>query len=437
MSPSAAFRLLVLPFLLAAAACSPGPPTPAPSPTPPPLVDRIAYIGNDSDLYTVRADGSDRRRLTGGSVMQPVRFSVGPVPQTGRRVYAWPTWAPGSGSLAVSWVTTGSETLVRMGIDVVDPLTGRPTTVYENAPARAPRVIAAEAPHYASWSSDGTRLAILAQTASGLEAFVARVDEPGTVSDLASGTPLYMAWAPDRPKLLLHVAGDLVLADPDSLTDPSPNLAEESSAYRVPGWSADGTRMAYVAPAPGGGNALFVADASGEDARAVADVGEQAALVWSPAGDRIALADSDDGVAPYFAALKIVEPASGSVRTVTTDRVLAFFWSGDGAQIAYVTVDLARRAIAWKVVAVPEGEPRRLVDFAPSAAFFGMLSFFDQYAPSHSVWSPSGDRLVFAGRVTERGADADGKDRVYVLDAEGVEPPREIARGSLAFWSWN
>ena len=114
-----------------------------------------------------------------------------------------------------------------------------------------------------------------------------------------------------------------------------------------------------------------------------------------------------------------------------------FFWSGDGNRIAYVALDLARRAIAWKVVDAAGGEPVPLVDFAPSAAFFGMISFFDQYAASHSVWSPSNDRLVFAGHVTRGGAAPDGDDRVYVLDADGVEEPREIAKGSLAFWSWN
>jgi hypothetical protein len=44
---------------------------------------------------------------------------------------------------------------------------------------------------------------------------------------------------------------------------------------------------------------------------------------------------------------------------------------------------------------------------------------------------------VFAGHVTRGGAAPDGDDRVYVLDADGVEEPREIAKGSLAFWSWN
>ncbi len=437
MDPSAAFRLLALPLLLTAAACSPAPASPTPTPAPPPIVDRIAYIGSHTQLYTIRGDGSDRLMLTGGPVMRQASFSVGPAAQAGDQAYAWPTWAPDSGSLAVSWVSAGPEALVRMGIDIVDPLTGDAVTVFENALATAPRLIAAEAPHYAAWSSDGARLAILAQTASGLEAFVARVDEPGTVTDVASGAPVHMVWAPDRPTLLLHVSGDLFLADATSPTERSPSLAEESLAYRVPSWSWDGTRMAYVAAAAAGGNAVFVADANGENAREVADVGARAALVWSPAGDRIALTDSDDRAAPYFASLKIVETDSGSIRTLTSEPVLAFFWSGDGNRIAYVALDLARRAIAWKVVDAAGGEPVPLVDFAPSAAFFGMISFFDQYTASHSVWSPSNDRLVFAGHVTRGGAAPDGDDRVYVLDADGVEEPREIAKGSLAFWSWN
>ena len=70
-----------------------------------------------------------------------------------------------------------------------------------------------------------------------------------------------------------------------------------------------------------------------------------------------------------------------------------------------------------------------------------MLSFFDQYAYSHSPWSPDGTRLVTAGRTgpvaERRNGEAAAGARVYVLDAVGEEPPREIAQGGMAVWSWN
>ena len=84
---------------------------------------------------------------------------------------------------------------------------------------------------------------------------------------------------------------------------------------------------------------------------------------------------------------------------------------------------------------------RELFRFRPSGEVFTMLSFFDQYAYSHSPWSPDSTRLVVAGAqgpVEERrnGHTPSGA-RVYVLDAVGDAPPLEIAGGGVAFWSWN
>ena len=91
---------------------------------------------------------------------------------------------------------------------------------------------------------------------------------------------------------------------------------------------------------------------------------------------------------------------------------------------------------------VPEDvESRELFRFRPSGEVFTMLSFFDQYAYSHSPWSPDGTRLVVAGSegpVAERrnGHTPTGAS-IFVLDAVGDAPPAEIAQGNVAFWSWN
>ena len=70
-----------------------------------------------------------------------------------------------------------------------------------------------------------------------------------------------------------------------------------------------------------------------------------------------------------------------------------------------------------------------------------MLSFFDQYAYSHSPWSPDSSRLVMAGSegpvAERRNGHTPTGSRIYVLDAVGDASPQEIAQGSVAFWSWN
>ena len=70
-----------------------------------------------------------------------------------------------------------------------------------------------------------------------------------------------------------------------------------------------------------------------------------------------------------------------------------------------------------------------------------MLSFFDQYAYSHSPWSPDGTKLVVAGTMQRTPGRRNGQtpttDRVFVLEVTGAASPRDIAAGTLAVWSWN
>ena len=86
-------------------------------------------------------------------------------------------------------------------------------------------------------------------------------------------------------------------------------------------------------------------------------------------------------------------------------------------------------------------EASELFRFRPSGEVFTMLSFFDQYAYSHSPWSPDSSRLVMAGSegpvAERRNGHTPTGSRIYVVDAVGDASPQEIAQGSVAFWSWN
>ena len=120
---------------------------------------------------------------------------------------------------------------------------------------------------------------------------------------------------------------------------------------------------------------------------------------------------------------------------------MAFYWSPNGKTIAWVALDREEQAFAWKVAPSSGASVRRLARFQPSTEMLDMLSFFDQYAYSHSPWSPDSAHLVVAGGLlptfSRRNGETPTGDRIFVLDAVGAAAPLEIAAGTLAFWSWN
>ena len=98
----------------------------------------------------------------------------------------------------------------------------------------------------------------------------------------------------------------------------------------------------------------------------------------------------------------------------------------DGSRIARIAVS---GPAAWEAVDPATGETRLLTGFTPTGDFLTHLQFFDQFAPSHQIWSADSAKLLFAG-VIEEGADP----QVWIVDAIGNEAPRAVAEGRLAFW---
>ena len=83
-----------------------------------------------------------------------------------------------------------------------------------------------------------------------------------------------------------------------------------------------------------------------------------------------------------------------------------------------------------------------MVDFIPSIDQLTIFQFFDQYAYSHSPWSPDSRSLVFAGKLADEavpvsatlGVARQGSNIIVV----GTDPDpltQTIAEGILGFWS--
>jgi TolB protein len=221
-------------------------------------------------------------------------------------------------------------------------------------------------------------------------------------------------------------------------------MLSNSQGFRVPAFSPDGQWLAYARQTESG-NALFIVQVDDLDRPTrLTDVGAVSAFMWSPTGEELAVADFPETNTAAFQRLRVVSAGSGEERTVTEEPLLAFYWSPDGRRIAWVGLEREQQTFEWKVSSVVPGamgEGRSLFNFHPTREVFTMLSFFDQYAYSHSPWSPDSSHLVVAGTermpFERRNGHTPTGARVFVLDAESDAPPRDISEGTLAFWSWN
>jgi dipeptidyl aminopeptidase/acylaminoacyl peptidase len=324
-------------------------------------------------------------------------------------------------------------------------------------------------PFYLYWTPDGRLLSFLTTEPAGIALRVAAADGSGPPSGgdgagvIRIGAPLYFDWV-DPGRLLVHVGigpdafvGE-VAPDGTSVAPAVPGTGNFRSAIV----SRDGRYVAYVHSVDTTSGEIVVAARDGSTRRPLPVFGS-AAFVFDPTGDRLASIASgqpvaDDGAFPV-GPLRLVDAASGAVRTLLDGSVVSFFWSPDGRTIAALRLaqpgDEPVTAEAGIVLAAAggpappaagpvqaEGVAARLafVDVATGAVrservvrlgadFVNqLLPYFDQYALSHRLWSPDGASILLPL------VDADGTGRLYVVPADGTTP-RPIANGVKGFWS--
>ena len=400
------------------------------------LVNRIAFIDNNGDLSLVNPDGTEQRRVTGDA-------RAGLLSQALERgdSYSWPTWSADGTRVAFSRVSIGGSG-PGLSVQVFDVASGQTSTVYTN---EIPAPVADGTPHYLYWSPDSMRLSLLAPTQQGLSLAVKDMGSGGDAPVVANGAPLYFNWAADSRRLAIH-SGDRV-----TLRELGPGSAEERVAvdsfnFRAPAISPDGVHLAFGAIVGGieGVYLTSIAAAASEAPTLLVETQGLTAFAWSPDGSTLAVAEQAQRGVPVFNRLSLLAPDGSLSATVVDEQVLAFFWSPVGDNIAWVGVNPQTRSMDLSVVPVDagqvEGKSRSLFQFSPTGEMFTLLSFFDQYAYSHSLWAPDGSALVVAGTEGPEPARRNGSGphggQVFVVDVSTGEA-RRIASGKLAVWSWN
>jgi hypothetical protein len=173
------------------------------------------------------------------------------------------------------------------------------------------------------------------------------------------------------------------------------------------------------------------------------------AMLFDPTGDTMAAigpTDPDQAAAGFpLGPVRLIDAATGEVRTLLDGLVVSFWWSPDGSTIAALRVQPVAEAGASLVpqpqpsagaetevrllfVDVASGEVRADPVVRPAPRFVTqVLAYFDQYTLSHRVWAPDSSSLVLP-EVTDRGIT-----QLMVHFPDG-RPPVAL-EGEIGFWS--
>ena len=389
------------------------------APTPEPGVNLIAYATTDGQIRTVSPDGSSQVKIS---------------PDAG--FFTWPIWSPDGTAVAFSGSSSGSDLQGRLRLYVYYIGDQEPAVLYTNEPGLGP--ILNGMPHYPIWAPDSQRLAFMAGVSEGLTLFLTDPRNRDGELVVIRNSPLYASWSSDSRYLLVHGGRDHFVIDLlEGLT--ALDLLARSDSYRAPAWWPAGNRMTFASEDDGGGRGLYLTDPDGGNRVLLDRVPGEVAFLWSPDGGSLAVAHSDTAGTFVYQGINLLAP-DGTRRSVGTDEdVFAFFWSPDSTRLAYVTRSDSRGVLRWMVLDVLEGSRWPLVDFSPSEAQVAMFAFFDQFAYSHSPWSPDSRSLVFAGDIAGGAVSASlnrqSVSHIIVADAEPNSSVGPVAEGFLAVWS--
>ncbi len=404
------------------AAASPAPSTP-PAATPTPrdgpigTTGSVVVLGNDGSLSLVDAAGTSSVLATASD-----------------GAFTFPAWSPDGSHIAAA--RNDGQTADILVFDAAAATKGDPE----------PPVVVLQSstigPFYLSWRPDGKAVSYLATDPDGLALRVAPADGSGATdgSDPASviqrGNPFYYDWT-GSDGLLAHVGTGTgaFLGEIGLDGKPSDPLAKPGD-FRSAVVSSDGSSIGFAQVDDKGGTQVVLADRDGTPRRSVPVFGS-AAMDFDPTGDRLAVIGASEAgpttLGVPVGPLRVLERETD--RTLLDGAVVAFWWSPDGETIAAlrlqpadVEVSTGGNEARLLFVDAQTGDIGSQIAVVPGRLFITqLLTYFDQYALSHQLWSPDSASILMP--ITT----SDGATRIAVLPRDGSDPI--LIDGQAGFWS--
>jgi Tol biopolymer transport system component len=393
----------------------------------PVVPSRVAYSAEDGHVYTVPLGGGDSHRIS-----QVVGNSPDATVGREAQVPRWPTWSPDASRIAFTRVLVGAgETLVASQLW---------TAAHDGTDLRKIWDAPDKEPIYLAWSPDGSLIALLVQTEEDLELEIVDATGAQPVRRVAQGNPFYFCWAPDSRSLLLHIGStgsgaskpELALArlgPPDEVR----SLGVPPGDFRTPGWTSDGRKVAFVATGPDGVQTISMVSPEGGDITRLATSSKQAAFMLALDGNRLAWGSKSEQDRLAYDGLEVVTTDGRTHTRVTGDLVVAWFWSPDGRQLAFVTLERSGQSFVWQVADADGSNVRRLSSFMPTPGEIRIMAFFDQYAISHGPWAPDSTALVYAVGLPGElpGAGLSGPGVIQSVAVDGKSQPKTVIGGNF------
>lgn len=298
--------------------------TPAAEATFPGTNGRIAW-SRDGDVFTMRPDGSGKRRLTDSP-----RFERG-------------EWSPNGQMLAV--VRERATVEQRARVLLIDPRTAAVTPL-----GRARYSV-----QQLSWSPDGTRLAYCDLD---IDDFDAPAPYTSAIKVIAVATATQSrltaweqkacdpSWSPDSNQLAFHAGNytniDIYIMDADG-TDQTALTTDTDVRQHSPEWSPTGSVIAYERPIPAPdnqGDEAVVIESIRTDGTGTITLTEptnawDGGIEWSPDGNRL-LFHRMETTGNYETHLGVVDVDGSGEVLLTTIEPGNMAWSPNGMKIAFV-----------------------------------------------------------------------------------------------------